>query len=402
MTDFWTRKPSKNPGLGPPNTTRIAEKMARSTMRQMPHDYPAVFRERHDLGSAEQMHGVFAPTTLCFTAEQPNCFYADEGGVPFRGQDSAKEWLDLKIKAMDTNSRIKILVTGPAGTGKTTLMWIVAHRIMQERMKRGIPLEDQRFFELLPNQFQKKTDFDPFVRQLQPWDIVFVDEVHVLKDAIGAEPLFHTLADTGKPRYPLGQGEGWLDVPPTVCWLTATTDPGRMDDTTGGALRRRLEPEIRLEDPSVETLVSILHDQAMPIHPDAAFDLAYRSGGLPWQALLVYQQARDVAVVDGSSMIYPSHGKRACEIMGLDEKGLSREDRAVIKVLLQTPYTMVTNGEVRYRMAESALCAASGVDPKTYGSRVKPKLMRNGYLTTTGGQCLTQKALDDYFYLKEE
>lgn len=342
---------------------------------------------------------ALVPTELVFSDYAPSVFYDEEGGVPYRGQEGAKRRIEVKIKALGPGERFKLLLVGSAGTGKTSLAWIVARRIQEQRIKNG---EDPgRFFEVMPAQIEDKAQLDRFVLGLKENDIVFIDEVHVLKDAVGAEPLFHVLADTGEPRYPLGDGKGWHMVPGSVSWIAATTDPGRLDDTAGGALRRRLSPEIFLEAPGADVLAEILNDQDMAIHPDAAYDIAGRSGGLPWQAISIYSEARDFAKVDGSDQILPTHAWEAFQNMGLDENGLFPEDRAVLRALLSAPYKMA-NGTIRYKMSEAAVCSVTGIDRETYKQRVQPRLLRLSYLTTVGGQCLTEKALEEYGNLIEE
>lgn len=211
---------------------------------------------------------------------------------------------------------------------------------------------------------------------------------------MGAEPLYHTLDDTGTPRYPLGKGEGWLEIPITTSWIAATTEPGELDDTTGGALRRRLSPEIRLDAPDIATLVEIVHDQQFEVADAAAWEIAKRSGGLPWQVILLYSTAREFAIYEGLPSVTMAVAEETFRVLGVDEYGLLPEDRTIIMVLLESPYTMKTTGEVRYRMSETALCAASGVDRMTYKQIIQPRLMRLGFLTTVGGQSLTQKAVE--------
>lgn len=332
----------------------------------------------------------FAESPLVFSPKSPSCFYPHEGEIPFRGQTKAKQLLDVKIHGLGPDARFKALMSGPAGIGKTTLAWIVAKRIQDQRRKSGAPTG--RFFEILPAQMQTKEDLDEFMAQLLPYDIVFIDEIHILKNNVGAEPLYHTLADTGNPRYPLGKGKGWIDVPPTVSWLGATTEPGELDGTTGGALRRRLDPEIRLEPPTTDDLVQIVQDQGTPITPTACYAIANRSGGLPWQALSLFQVAKDFASYESKPIIDDEVASKTFEMVGVDEHGLFREDHEVIAALLASPYRMAT-GIVRYKMSEVALCAATGIDKATYKTVVQPRLLRLGIITTMGGQSLTDKAV---------
>lgn len=371
----------------------------RSAIDQVLHRYRAFpTKDWLSSGKGPEETVTFTPTTLEFPPDTPSVFYEHEAGVPYRGQEGIKKRIDVKIQAMGSKDRFKALLLGPAGLGKTTLAWIIASRIQQHRASQGLP--PGRFFEILPNQINGKEELDLFVQQLQDYDIVFIDEIHVLKDAVGVEPLFHALADTGTPRYPLGQGQGWIPIPPTVSWIGATTDPGKMDDTNGGALRRRLYPELVLTPPSLDSLAQILMDQDMPIEKEAAFEIAQRSGGLPWQAIEIYKEARDLAKVMGDSQITKDHTKEAFDALQLDHRGLLPEDRAVLRALLRAPYKLA-NGTVRYRMSETALCAVVGIDRTTYKQKVQGKLLGMGYLSTIGGQSLTEKALDDYGHLAD-
>lgn len=348
-------------------------------------------QEEDEVLDAEET--AIVPTELRFVEGQPSCLHEYESGVPYRGQDHIKKILDVSITTLGPRSRFKTLLTGAAGTGKTTLAWIIAHRIQESRKVIGV--DPGRFFEVLPAQIENKRDLDFFMAALAPYDIVFIDEIHILKENVGAEPLYHTLDDTGTPRYPLGDNKGWLDIHPTISWIGATTEPGQLDDTTGGALRRRLSPELRLEAPSIETLVTILKDKETPCDDAAAYEMARRSGGLPWQVLDIYHMAEKFALFDKRDRITMDVAQETFNTMGIDAYGLFPEDRSIISVLLQSPYTM-RGGEIRYKMSEAALCSAAGIDKHTYKQIVQPRLMRLGFLTTVGGQCLTSKALETF------
>lgn len=343
------------------------------------------------LGVVEEAEPTVTATELVFPKGTPSQLFPEGDGVTFRGSDAAKERIKIKIAALGPDDRFKCLVTGPAGGGKTTLAWIIAAEIQKRRMEVGVP--PGRFFEILPAQISTKADLDTFMEAILPYDIIFIDEVHILKDNVGAEPLYHTLADTGNPRYPLNQGRGWINVPTTVSWIAATTEPGQLDDTTGGALRRRFKPEIRLDPPGEEALVEILHDQEISMDDSVAKDMAHRSGGLPWQVLEIYYTAREFALYLKKDRIDAEVIQRTFDTMGIDKYGMFPEDRLVLHGLHRSPITM-RSGEVRYKMSEPAILAAAGLDKQTYKQQVQPRLIRIGLLTTTGGQCLTPKAVE--------
>jgi Holliday junction DNA helicase RuvB len=345
---------------------------------------------------------TFPPTPLIFDPQQPDCFYEGEGRKPYRGQDHAKEVIDVKLAALykpKGPERVKCILTGPAGIGKTAFAWIAADRIRRRQLEAGRRVGD--FYEILPQQIEQKKDMDALMEGLQDGDIVFVDEVHVLKRLIGGEVLYNVLADGAAARYPLSDGAGWINIPGTVSWITATTDPGDLNDDNGGALSRRLQPEIEMQVPSLEILADILHDQDVPVDKAAAKDMATRSGGLPWQVLLIYEQAKAVTLAEGQEQITSRHANRAFRMMGLDERGLFPKDRRVIRELLSVKQVVGRGANARtvHRMSEDNLLARAGIDRMTFKKEVQPKLLRFGYLTTGGGQTLTDKALGDYGHL---
>lgn len=313
-------------------------------------------------------------------------------------QETAKKRLSTRVRSLEWGERLKTLLVGQAGTGKTALARIVAALVEEHWRSQG---RVGRYFEILPSQITGKADLDVLIKRLDAGDTVFIDEVHEFQKAVGPEVMFHALADTGVPKYPLSRDE-WLELPPSVSWITATTDPGDMDKTTGGALRRRLGMEIRLDAPSQGTLIDILRDRDDELPLDLAVKIAERSGGLPWQALQIQEEVQGLARVEGGGILTDQILEDAFDMMGIDPRGLTAEDRAVLTTLINTePHRLATRPDVvRYKMSEASLCAASGVDSSTFKKRVQPKLMGMGYLTTVGGQTLTERALKDYAHLQ--
>lgn len=396
---------------GTPRFVRRAHGYMEIMLREMPTDFPEFLLEQMgyvkketEAGEIEEEErGPFQETPLVFGQDQPDCLFEGEGILPYRGQDAAKQNLLLEIRSLyrrGPDERFKALLVGPAGLGKTSLGRIVAKLIQDRQQEAQLPVGS--VIELLPAQIATKERLDAFFEWVvqDPYRIVLVDEVHTLTDL---ESWFPVLHDTGDPYYPMASGRR-LEVPKTISWITMTTDAGELDRKAEGALRRRLQPEIELEEPSKADLAAIITDlgrvQGLDVTPQAALQIAERSM-FPWQSRMIFEKAQKLAALAYTPVLSSTHAQEAFTILGLDEHGLLPRDRKVLRALLHAPYQLASRpGTTRYRMSEEAVCSAAGVDRMTYKKQVQPKLIRRGLLTTVGGQSLTELAVSQYGWLK--
>lgn len=284
----------------------------------------------------------------------------------FIGQSKVRKQLKLILDAASIQNRTPdhILLAGPPGLGKTTLAMIVAH-------ESGRPLR----LTSGPT-IQHAGDLAAILSSLAPGEVLFIDEIHRMARA--AEEMLYLAMEDFRVDVMVGKGPGATSIPLEIAPFTlvgATTRSGMLPNP----LRDRFGFIAHLEfyeNAELEQVVLRAAEKLdVSIAPEALGALAKRSRGTPRIANRLLRRVRDFALVAGKSDIGVDEANKALTLYEVDELGLDRLDREIMKVLVD-----------RFAgkpVGLSTLAVAVGEEQDTIEAVVEPFLVRMGLIART-------------------
>src|SRR5205814_8380768 len=282
------------------------------------------------------------------------------------GQHRVREQLQLLLHSAVRRGSPPdhVLLSGSPGLGKTTLAMIVAAELgVGLRITSGPAIE-------------RSGDLAAVLTSLALGDVLFIDEVHRI--ARPAEELLYSAMEDFRVDVMVGKGPGATAIPLGVEPFTlvgATTRAGLLT----GPMRDRFGFVGHLEFYEAEELEQVLHRSArilgVPVTPAGAAEIAGRSRRTPRIANRLLRRVRDYAEVRGDGTVSDQAARAALQVYDVDERGLDRLDRAVLRALVQS----FGGGPVGL----STLAVAVGEQPDTVEEVCEPFLLREGLLVRT-------------------
>lgn len=294
----------------------------------------------------------------------------------FSGQESVVDNLRIFVQAAKQREEAldHVLLHGPPGLGKTTLAHIISNDLGVNLKVTSGPVLD------------KPGDLAGLLTNLEPFDVLFVDEIHRLSPIV--EEYLYSAMEDYKIDIMIDSGPNARTVQIKLNPFTlvgATTRSGLLT----APLRARFGITSRLNYYDSKVLTGIVQRSSdilgVAIADEAAYEIARRSRGTPRIANALLRRVRDFAQIKGDGTINIDIATYGLKALNVDKNGLDEMDIRILSAIIDK----FKGGPVGITTISTAVGEEAGTIEEVY----EPFLIQEGYMSRTPrGREATEKA----------
>lgn len=283
------------------------------------------------------------------------------------GQEHAVRRLRYAIAAARIEGRAlpHILISGPAGIGKTSLAQAIAGEM-------GTDIKI-----VLGSQIKSFDDVVKLLANLDDGDILFIDEIHSMSREV-EEYFYHPMEDKQ-----ILYNDEWLETADFTL-IGATTHPGLLSRPLRDRFKIRLELTLYDATSLAAIAGAVLAMRGLKVDPSAAGQIGVRARGVPRVAVALAERVYDWVVAHGMGNVTEEAVLDCMGVEGVDPLGLTETDYRYLSYL----------ASAKRPVGLPSLASAINIDKDYIEQYIEPWLIHLGFVVRSrSGRVITERGL---------